>query len=321
MNEIISKITGFEIAKYRFVLQPKEDIILPQYKGATFRGGFGHAFRLAACTVRNMECKECLLMSRCVYSYVFETPTPPDSKVLSKSSHVPHPFVLEPPLEDKRIYGKNEALAFSLVLIGRAIEYLPYFVYAVEELGRMGIGKSRGKYNLIEVIGLGINGEVKVFSERERRFLNSGPKITPDKIMIGRNERIEKIEIRFLSPARFVYEEKLTEDIEFHILLRSLLRRLSSLMYFHCGKRLDMDFRDVIEKAGTIRIVENGLVWKDWMRHSSRQDSWRVSGGVVGSISYQGPLQDFLPLLWLGEYIHIGKQTSFGLGQLRVGIN
>jgi len=41
-------------------------------------------------------------------------------------------------------------------------------------------------------------------------------------------------------------------------------------------------------------------------------------GGFVGNITFEGDLKEFLPFVKLGEYIHIGKQTSFGLGKYEI---
>ncbi|MCM8762553.1 MAG: CRISPR system precrRNA processing endoribonuclease RAMP protein Cas6 [Candidatus Omnitrophica bacterium] len=38
-------------------------------------------------------------------------------------------------------------------------------------------------------------------------------------------------------------------------------------------------------------------------------------GGFTGTITYKGNLKEFLPFIKLGEIIHIGKNTSFGLGK------
>ncbi|RRR67439.1 MAG: hypothetical protein EI684_18955 [Candidatus Viridilinea halotolerans] len=42
---------------------------------------------------------------------------------------VPRPFVIEPPLETRTHYRAGEALELTLVLIGRGIDFLPYFTH------------------------------------------------------------------------------------------------------------------------------------------------------------------------------------------------
>ncbi len=110
----------------------------------TLRGGFGHAFRRIICALKDKECTDCLLRQQCVYAYVFETPIPADAQIMRKYTAAPHPFILEPSTNSRKSYRKGEDLSFGLTLIGRAADYLPYFIYAFEELGRIGIGKGRG---------------------------------------------------------------------------------------------------------------------------------------------------------------------------------
>ncbi|MBI5167535.1 MAG: hypothetical protein HY998_07330 [candidate division NC10 bacterium] len=144
-------VENFKLACFELTLEAKEPLFLPPYKGSTLRGGFGHAFKKVACALREKECGECLLKSKCVYAYVFETPPPEDTQILRKYPAAPHPLLIEPPLDNRRSYQTGEALVFNLVLIGRALDYLPYFIYAFNELGRIGIGKGRGKYQLRDV--------------------------------------------------------------------------------------------------------------------------------------------------------------------------
>ena len=128
-----------------------EPLILPSYKGSTLRGGFGNAFRRVVCALRKNSCQDCLLKNKCIYSYVFETPPPPDTRIMRKYTSAPHPFVIEPPPEKRMGYKPGDEIRFGLTLIGRAIDYLPYFIYTFDELGRMGIGKGRGNYELMSV--------------------------------------------------------------------------------------------------------------------------------------------------------------------------
>jgi hypothetical protein len=142
----------FYFSKYIFSVTPKTTLLLPSYSGSTLRGGFGHAFRRIICAFKDKECADCLLKHQCVYAYVFETPIPADAQIMRKYTAAPHPFILEPSTNSRKSYQKGEDLSFGLTLIGRAVDYLPYFIYAFEELGRIGIGKGRGKYELREVV-------------------------------------------------------------------------------------------------------------------------------------------------------------------------
>ena len=133
---------------FTFSLEAKEIILLPSYKGSTLRGGFGNTFRRVVCALRKSDCSDCILKEKCVYSYVFETPPPSETKIMRKYIAAPHPFVIEPPPERRNAYTPGDEITFGLTLIGRAIDYLRYFVYTFDELGKIGIGKDRGKYEL-----------------------------------------------------------------------------------------------------------------------------------------------------------------------------
>ena len=326
--------------KFFFTLKSTDSIRLPLYKGSAFRGGFGHAFKKVVCTVRNRSCDKCLLKTRCIYSYVFETPPPEDSEILRNYSKAPHPFIIEPPLTKKRTWFSEEALTFELVLIGKAVDYLPYFIYTFEELGRIGIGKGKGKYTLEEVI---CDGE-EIYNSEDKKlksvtndhsilsFLSANiPAIHNLQLSGGlsqftdeaeRSRRIgtvpQAITLNFLTPARIIFREDLVVEPEFHHIIRTLLRRLSSLSYFHCGERLDLDFKGLVERAGLVKTVKCDTRWYDWERYSSRQNTRMKMGGILGRVAFEGDLEEFVPFIRLGEMLHAGKGTSFGLGKYEI---
>lgn len=330
------------IARYEIVLKAgNEGLLLPPYKGSTLRGGFGKAFQKVVCSQRDQECHLCILKNTCPYSYIFETAPPPGGQILRKYENVPRPFVIEPPLETKTNYEPGEKLAFQLVLTGKSIAYLPYFIVIFRELGAMGIGKGRRKYSLDAINAVNLKtgekssiysgenqmvtnldvtisgGELAALSNGELAALASGESITDS---ASSNEGGKHLVIRFLTMTRLKFEQRFALVPEFHIIIRNLLRRLSSISYFHHGVELDVDFRGLIEKAQKVALVDQQIRWEDWERYSSRQDARMNMGGIVGQAVYEGDWQEFWPMLKLAEQVHVGKGAVFGLGKVEVGV-
>ncbi|MFN3535182.1 MAG: CRISPR system precrRNA processing endoribonuclease RAMP protein Cas6 [Desulfatiglandales bacterium] len=322
--------------KYTFTIEAVEELHLPYYKGSTFRGGFGNMFKKVACALRRQDCTDCMLRSRCIYAYVFETPSFEGAEIMNmhKYEKVPHPFVIEPPLigsdfnpESRGILNKSwsvspgEKIEFNLILIGRATEYLPYFIFTFDELGKIGIGKGRGKYRLIEVsiANDSPSKRICVYNESERTVGN----IHTDEIYIPddfrTSDKVSELTLHLITPLRIKYNRDLVVKLGFHILIRNLLRRLGLLYYFHCGQKKPIwDHREIIDHAESIKILDSRLKWYDWERYSFRQNTRMRLGGLLGEIAYSGEIEPFMPLLRAGEILHAGKGTSFGLGKYRI---
>ncbi len=304
---------SFNFAKYIFTIRGEKTLLLPKYKGSTLRGGFGHAFRRIVCVFRGKDCSDCLLKEQCIYSWVFETPIPKDTQILRKMTDAPHPFVIEPPIEEKRIYNSENELSFGLVLIGRAVDYLPYFIYAFEELGSIGIGQGKGKFKLLQVAE--DNGDVIYRGDDKKLVDHNGIKKWTDIV----DNSPSKVQLSFITPTRIKYENHLTKNLEFHVFFRNILRRISLLSYFHCGEKLDGDgFKELIEESKKVKTIHKSLSWQDWERYSNRQETRMKMGGFIGGITYEGDLGPFWSYIKLGEYVHIGKGSSFGLGRYEV---
>ena len=315
-------MNGFYFSRFIFTIRGKSTLLLPAYKGSTLRGGFGHAFRRIVCVYRDRECADCLLKEKCVYSWVFETPVPNGAEILRKYTAAPHPFVIEPPMDDQRTYRADDEMSFGLTLIGRAVDYMPYFIYAFEELGHIGIGKGKGNFQLVEVAEESPlhNGKPKkqvIYRGNDKMLAETDGPVKWQDIMEPLSS--SKLRLLFLSPTRIKYENSLTKELEFHIFFRNLLRRISLLSYFHCGQKLDdSGFKGLIEQAGNIKTVKRDLHWEDWERYSNRQETRMKMGGFMGEAVYEGDFSPFWPYIRLGEYVHVGKGSGFGLGKYTV---
>jgi hypothetical protein len=315
---------AFACARYRFVLEARTPLRLAAFSGATLRGGFGHLFKRTVCIWPPGECGRCLLKNTCAYPYIFETAPPPGAEKLRGLDQIPRPYVIEPPTAGRALYQPGERLDFGLVLVGRALDYLPYFIFAFRELGNAGLGPGRGQYELAEVDAEETGGPRRIFSAAEGVLHASPHRVTSTDLAAPSNGSSppRRLGVHFLTPARIQSEGAMRQEVSFQELIRALLRRLSSLCYFHCGHELPVDFKALIERAASVRTATSTLHWQNQKRFSGRQEQWIEMSGVVGRVEYEAPagddLRPFLPLLAAGEWVHVGKGTVMGLGRYQL---
>ena len=320
-------LQNFFISKYNFVLRFLEKALLPPYKGSTLRGAFGVNFRKVCCIQRSVkDCNRCLLRQSCPFIYIFNSSPPPYAKKLRRYDNIPRPFLIFPPLDEKREYSPGENLSFQLTLIGDAVNYLPYIILTFKEMGKLGIGKKvngkRGTFELsrVDAISPNENGEyLEIYSSSNELIHNKDVKISHSHVM----ERVKeinprKIKIDFISPLRLRYEGSYIRHPEFHHLVKAAIARLSSLSYFYCHEELKVDFKRLIHNSFKVKLISSSYCWQDWWRYSSRQGTKIALGGVVGEAIFEGELEAYLPFLVWGELIHIGKGTTFGLGKYTI---
>ncbi len=149
MKNLTATLSSFTFAAFRLTIRALTPIRLPSYKGSALRGGFGHTFRNIVCTLKSADCDRCNLMRKCIYPYIFETPAPDEKDTFLKSNDKqPHPYIIRPPVEERLEYTPGEELTFELILIGKAIDYLAYFVFTFIQMGERGIGRGRGRFYL-----------------------------------------------------------------------------------------------------------------------------------------------------------------------------
>ncbi len=187
------------LGRYVFLLTFDDDAVLPEYKGSTFRGVFGHSLRKVVCAMKQQECADCLLREKCLYFQVFEIQTdvtarrgeagegafvpgknaansedPIGAGVRKRIVAPPHPYVIEPGPDIRTRYRSGETFDFTLLLFGGVNEFLAYFIYAFNEMGKLGVGKAinggRASFHLNRVT----SGERLVFDSGDRQ-IHKGP--------------------------------------------------------------------------------------------------------------------------------------------------
>ncbi len=281
-------------------------MLLPTNKASMLRGGFGNIFRRLNCiNKKNKTCTNCPIKETCAYSYIFET---------TEFSQKPRPYIIEVPFNDKRSFKKGETIKFTIVLLGKAINYLPHFIFTFIELGKKGLTKKQYKFELEKVIDV---DDSIVF--QDNKIVKKGKVLSWDEILKNTKLNIiNKLTLNFTTPLRLSENNDLVSNVSFSLIIKKLLKRISDICEFHCNKFDKIEDKPFIEKAKNIDVVLNNLKWKDWIRYSNRQKRKMIFGGLVGNITFKGNFEEFLPYIILGSYIHIGKNCTFGQGKYEI---
>lgn len=305
--------------KYEFNCRFTNEAALPEYKGSTLRGVFGGALRRVSCPLRQQACETCLLNQKCLYPLIFKT----DLIRFSGSSgekrpSPPPPLVIEPPVSNRTSFTKGDSLTFTLLLFGEVNHQLPYFVYAFEQTGEIGIGKKINGWRASFVLeSVRANGRTIYSPETGKLEAAAATELACAPAAPSERAPLREMTIQFDTPLRLKHKNRLASSLTFDIFLRACLRRISDICFHYGEGKPSWDYEALLGAANQITTAADQLRWKDWERYSAHQKERMKFGGLTGSITFKGDLVPFLPLIETAEKLHIGKQTAFGLGKFR----
>jgi hypothetical protein len=297
-------------ARYRLTFEVLSPICLPDYAGSMLRGAFGLALRSVACMTRERACPPCPLYAVCPYTLLFETP-PPREHPLQKFSSVPSPYIVEPPAWGRRVYNPGDTLSFHTVLFGRAPEKLALVVYAWQRAFSRSVG--HGTARLTDVSLVTPEGVAGVYDADKGRLLPHDTAL-PVPENAGRD-----VTLCFTTPLRLQENRRILPPAELtpRVLLTALLRRNSLLAEFHAGTTPDYDFQAMAAATAAVGYSHD-LQWRHWVRYSNRQRQSMALDGVVGRWRLRNVPECFHEHLYVGQWTHVGKNATFGLGQYHI---
>lgn len=313
------------LSRARFTLEITQPISLSEFTGSTLRGAFGTVFRKIICAQRQREnCKGCYLQNTCAYAIVFTPGNLHNSPFFPKNESLSPPFIFY--IEEEKVsFSAGEQMNLVLTLVGKAVDFFPYFFIVLQELSRQGFGirgdgGQRGSFEIKMITDdLSPDGQVIFTSEKETNISplyreRLGHLFQPiDNLML--------LKVHYLTPFRVKWQGRLCSDIQFHILIRNILRHLSALYFLSEHKLLQLDYGGLISQAEEIQKVKSNFQWKEYSRYSSRQKEKMRLGGVTGWALYEGEaLSQFHPFLKAAELMSAGKETTFGFGRIALEI-
>ena len=313
------------LARYRFKFEylgdagPElESFLHGYYLGSAWRGIFGRNLKQTVCITRQPTCNGCALLFSCPYPQVFENRGPDSPGLLKGYSHVPNPYVIEP--SDVSYDLANGSIRLGMVIVGKASQYMPYIIHSLEKAAQYGITSRRIKLKLLQVQSEELNGRSQPTSEDS--WLGVYKPNMPVSLVSAQKPQPPKVphtvRLHLITPLRLKYGGNLVglKEFNFQLFFRFLLRRLSLLSFYFCDSQLEVDFKNLIEEAKTVRILESDISWRNWTRRSSRQKCYLKMGGLTGTFKLQGrDIAPYWEYLWAGQWTHLGKGCTMGLGR------
>jgi hypothetical protein len=298
------------LARYRLTFRLRTSLPLPEFAGSLLRGQFGRSLRQVACMTGARACPGCQLYRTCPYPAIFETPPPP-SHALQQFSQVPNPYVIEPPPLGRRWVEAGEPLDFHIVLVGRALANLPLIAYAMQRAFERGVGPQRAQGDVEDIVLEQPGVPESVWDPDTSRILPH-----EQTLAVPPFAETDTITLTIATPLRLQNQGHPVPpgSLRPRTLVTALLRRASLLFELHAGLPPVGAAASLLAAAAERLADERRLQWKDWKRFSSRQEREMTLGGVVGEWRLSGDLAALLPWLWLGQWLHVGKNATMGMG-------
>lgn len=292
-------------------------VSLPPYAGSVLRGVLGHGLRrlrINDTIAQSMSDREKYRL--CPYRMVFEPP-PLDNPIYGVRD-IPVPYVITPPVSKKRLYHTDETLSFQITLIGYAIHKLPYIIHAFNTVMQQGIGKKNPQNTI------GKAYIQNVYTQHNQLIWDyKNPSVLPHDSYAPTpqyTDTITSVKINLVTPLRLQQQGTLITNphhITPKIFLMACVRRVYALLNIHTDTVCTTDFEYFKHLTQNISIAHD-IRFHNWTRYSNRQQQKMDLGGWVGTITLEGNITPFMPYIYLCQYVHIGKNTSFGLGKLEI---
>jgi len=279
------------------------------YWGSALHGLLGQSLHKLHCTNKVGDCESCDRLNTCTFVEVFRTPAPAGYEHFAKYSEPPQPFIIRKDVFDKAVFLPGDIFSFEFTLIGMAITNLPIYAEGLAEAGRTGMGKRRGKF---EVVGMLANkqGDGKFTIAQGKNLVKPIPAIS----CFNNPSLVEKVELNFVSPLHLKEKGKPVVVPSPTLLIERLFERISLLNHLYCGGTMPL-----LPKVNLSDwTIHSEMTTMPFARFSTRHDQKIPLWGSLGKLTYTGNVTPWLPLLRMGQLVNVGKMASLGLGQYKL---
>lgn len=281
-------MSPFSFCKISFLASPAKakNANPPYFIGSLIRGAFGYGLKDVVCSEDSGRCETCQHTKDCLYYDFYESKNAPyrlgfnlGSEIYDFDLFIFSDFESRAPLI---LAGMHKALSeIGLFINGKKITFSDFSAFINDKL-------------VYE------NGNLNLPSEFELVFRK--PDSAPKNLILHL-----KSPLRIKKNNAFIFDSSALEMSDI----------LSSIYHKYCDVK-------GIQKAKLpfiprIEILDSNLEFIELVRKSNRQQSYMNFGGIIGKMQLKSVDENSYNLLKAGEILGVGKQTSFGLGNIEIG--
>jgi hypothetical protein len=230
-------------------------------------------------------------------------------------------------LEDKATSGGKDAprpiairpmeSGFGLSFYGRARDYIPLIISAVDGMGQVGVGPKRMPFAIRQV------ETVDPLTTQATTLLNeAGEQVAPlpDAPTEAAYRRFARLldpttlAITFLTPTRIVDKGRLAHSPDFRPWFQRLLERTRLISELYMPEPVWVPFGELLSCAKQVTLLQDETTWVEAWSGSRRQKAYQPTSGFTGRVRYSDVHADLLPWVLLGQALQVGKHTVKGGG-------
>ena len=314
MNSHIDCLSYIRFCKLVVRLEAKEHASLSAFTINGIRSWLGPALlRNEFCSfLREDTCPPCISPSGCTFHLFFE----------GKTSQTTKPYVIDVLTpQNKWRLNPGDSLEIQMTLIGEGTLHQDKVAVAYMRFDNE-VKLFGSRFKLTDIKTSSASDESTLFQVGKRNLISLAELIATEEFTALQSA--QKIRIDYVTPTSLLQGGRLlkgAQNLTFDFLIRRLLRRLYLLAVNHCGYRDgQVPVSDLMDKARGVKTLYSNLRWREYDRYSKRQQQEQTFGGYIGCQEFIGDLEEFAPLLILGEHLHVGRRATFGFGKFRVGL-
>lgn len=269
---------------------------LPPYLGSTLRGAIGQAL---------------LQTDKDACAFLYRNGESPD---INKGQVIVKPYMIIPPdiCAPQTVIEQGASIDFEFLLFGSAVKYVQSLISALEQIHRFGLGGRRYPFYLSEIIN----------SQTQRIIWRQGKCLKPDMnaavLPYYELPDVTGVVIKICTPLRIRRSGQLIKKLSFQTLIRNITNRVMSIVERYGGWGDRTEVERVQSLAAEIQTVREELQVERMERYSNRINGKMDFSGLTGKVEYEGNLSPFVPWLTAAQRLHVGRNTTFGMGKIEV---